>query len=90
MLCIPAYCYANRVERAFISEISPSELKGTMLGMHSTIVGVALLPASMIAGVLWNMFEQCLHFCLGLQCHLLRFACFFLIKKDIHKHAKES
>jgi MFS family permease len=79
------------VERAFISEISPSELKGTMLGMHSTIVGVALLPASMIAGVLWNMFGAVSPFLFGSAmsfiavCMLL-----FLIKKDIHKHAKES
>ncbi len=41
-------------ERAFISEIAPSELKGTMLGFHGTLVGVALLPASIIAGVLWE------------------------------------
>ena len=39
------------VERAFIAEISPKELKGTMLGMHSTVVGIALLPASVIAGL---------------------------------------
>lgn len=44
------------VERAFISEISPKELKGTMLGLHSTVVGIALLPASAIAGFLWNSF----------------------------------
>ena len=42
------------VERAFIAEISPAELKGTMLGLHSTVVGIALLPASMIAGLLWS------------------------------------
>ena len=41
-------------ERAMIAEISPPELKGTMLGMQSTIVGVALLPASVIAGLLWD------------------------------------
>ena len=44
------------VERAFIAEISPKELKGTMLGMHSTVVGIALLPASVIAGLLWDGF----------------------------------
>lgn len=38
------------VERAFIAEIAPSHLKGTMLGLHSTLVGIALLPASIIAG----------------------------------------
>lgn len=42
------------VERAFIAEIAPSHLKGTMLGLHSTLVGIALLPASIIAGVLWD------------------------------------
>lgn len=44
------------VERAFIAEISPKHLKGTMLGMHSTIVGIALFPASAIAGALWTSF----------------------------------
>jgi len=42
------------VERAFIAEISPKELKGTMLGLHSSLVGIALLPASTIAGFLWD------------------------------------
>ena len=42
------------VERAFISEIAPKELKGTMLGLHSTLAGIALLPASVIAGFLWD------------------------------------
>jgi MFS family permease len=42
------------VERAFVAEIAPAELKGTMLGLHSTLVGIALLPASVIAGALWT------------------------------------
>lgn len=42
------------VERAFISEIAPKEMKGTMLGLHSTLAGIALLPASVIAGLLWD------------------------------------
>ena len=42
------------VERAFVAEIAPAALRGTMLGLHSTVTGVALLPASVIAGLLWN------------------------------------
>ncbi|MGB5218049.1 MAG: MFS transporter [Smithella sp.] len=53
------------VERAFVSEIAPKELKGTMLGLHSTIVGVALLPASVIAGLLWNAFGSKVPFAFG-------------------------
>ena len=43
-------------ERALIAEIAPPELKGTMFGLQSTLVGVALLPASVIAGILWSAF----------------------------------
>ena len=53
------------VERAFIAEISPAELKGTMLGLHSTVVGIALLPASMIAGILWSWFGASAPFVFG-------------------------
>lgn len=44
------------VERAFIAEIAPCGLKGTMLGLHSTLAGIALFPASIIAGLLWDSF----------------------------------
>lgn len=53
------------VERAFIAEIAPKELKGTMLGLHSTIVGVALFPASLLAGLLWNSFGPVVPFAFG-------------------------
>lgn len=41
------------VERAFVAEIAPPELKGTMLGLQAALAGIALLPASVIAGLLW-------------------------------------
>lgn len=53
------------VERALIAEISPVELKGTMLGLHSTIAGIALLPASVICGLLWNRFGSAVPFVFG-------------------------
>ena len=53
------------VERAFIAEIAPTELKGTLLGLHSTVVGIALLPASVIAGLLWNAFGPVVPFSFG-------------------------
>ena len=42
------------VERAFVAEIAPPALKGTMLGLQATVAGVALLPASVIAGALYS------------------------------------
>jgi len=59
------------VERAFVAEIAPGELKGTMLGLHSTVAGIALLPASVIAGVLWNTFGAAVPFIFGACLSLL-------------------
>jgi len=59
------------VERAFVAEISPAELKGTMLGLHSTIAGIALLPASIVAGLLWNSFGSAVPFIFGASLSLL-------------------
>jgi len=53
------------VERAYVAEIAPPELKGTMLGLHSTVAGIALLPASVIAGLLWNIFGDTVPFVFG-------------------------
>ena len=44
------------VEKALVADNSPTELKGTAFGIHATIVGVTLLPASIIAGLLWQYF----------------------------------
>jgi MFS family permease len=53
------------VERAFVAEIAPAALKGTILGLHSTVVGIALLPASVITGLLWNAFGAVIPFVFG-------------------------
>lgn len=53
------------VERALIAEIAPARLKGTMLGLHSTVSGIALLPASVIFGFLWDRFGTAVPFLFG-------------------------
>ncbi len=59
------------VERAFVAEIAPPDMKGTMLGLHSTLVGVALLPASIIAGALWGVLGPFAPFALGASLSLV-------------------
>ncbi|MEF9839698.1 MAG: MFS transporter [Lachnospiraceae bacterium] len=52
-------------ERALIADLAPSHLKSSALGLHSAIVGVGLLPASLIAGILWDTVGQAAPFVLG-------------------------
>ncbi len=40
--------------RAYAIDLAPAELRGTAVGAYYTFVGLALLPASIIAGFLWD------------------------------------
>ena len=53
------------IERALIVEIVPEEQKASALGLHAAIVGLGLLPASVIAGLLWDFFGQSVPFIFG-------------------------
>lgn len=53
------------VERAFISDLAPENIRGTALGMQSTLVGIALFPASFISGLLWTNFGPQIPFLYG-------------------------
>ena len=44
------------VEKALVSDIAPTDLRATLIGLHATFTGVGLLPASVLAGFLWNAF----------------------------------
>ncbi|TYP47028.1 MFS transporter [Thermosediminibacter litoriperuensis] len=57
--------FTEGVEKAFISDIAPENLRGTMIGLHATLVGIGLLPASLIAGALWNAFGASAPFYFG-------------------------
>ncbi len=47
--------FTEGVEKAFVSDIAPEEFRGTLIGLHATLVGIGLLPASLIAGGLWQL-----------------------------------
>ncbi|MFA5385513.1 MAG: MFS transporter [Eubacteriales bacterium] len=53
------------VEKALVAEFAPEEQKATLLGMHATLVGIGLLPASLIAGLLWKYFGASATFYFG-------------------------
>ena len=40
--------------RAFVSDLVPEERRATAIGVYHTFAGLAALPASIIAGELWD------------------------------------
>lgn len=53
------------VEKALVADIAPREARGTAIGLHATITGAGLLPASLAAGVLWDLAGPAAPFLLG-------------------------
>jgi MFS family permease len=46
--------FTEGVARAFVADLVPEDRRGTAYGLFHSVVGVALLPASIIAGWLWQ------------------------------------
>jgi len=42
------------VEKALVSDLARPEIKASALGVHATLVGIGLFPASALGGWLWN------------------------------------
>jgi MFS family permease len=42
------------IQKAFLATIIPSDFKATAFGVYNTAVGLAMLPASLIGGWLWD------------------------------------
>jgi MFS family permease len=53
------------VARALVSDLVPAETRGTAFGMYHGIVGITLLPASLIAGWLWQSVSPAAPFYFG-------------------------
>lgn len=56
---------AEGVTRAFVADLVPSERRGMAFGLYHTCVGLALLPASLIAGWLWHLVGPAAPFLFG-------------------------
>jgi len=53
------------LEKALVADIAPEEHRATFIGLHSTLTGVGLLPASLLAGALWSLFGASAPFWFG-------------------------
>lgn len=47
--------FTEGVEKALVSDIAPLKLRATAIGLHATLVGIGLFPASFLAGILWKV-----------------------------------
>ncbi len=59
------YGIVEGVARAFVADLVPAEKRGTAYGLYHGVVGLTLLPASLLAGWLWQAVSPAAPFYLG-------------------------
>jgi len=74
------YALTDGVQKAFIVDLAPSELKATSLGAFHTAVGIAALPAGLIAGGLWDIVSPQATFLFGSVMSFIAVALFIFLK----------
>jgi len=59
------YGIVEGVARAFVADLVPAERRGTAYGLYQGIIGLTLLPASLIGGWLWDRYNPAATFYFG-------------------------
>ncbi len=59
------------VEKAFVADLARAESRGTAFGLYNLVIGVGALPASLLAGFLWQRFGAMAALALGATLSLL-------------------
>lgn len=70
------FALIDGVQRAFVVDLAPSELKGTALGTFHTATGLVALPGGFLMGLLWDRISPQVTFLLAFvlaACSLLLF-----------------
>ena len=59
------YAATEGMTRAFVVDLVPAQLRATALGAYTFAIGLAALPASLVAGVLWDQVSPAAPFVLS-------------------------
>ncbi|MGB2763933.1 MAG: MFS transporter [Candidatus Aminicenantaceae bacterium] len=69
------------VQKTFVSELAPQEFRASCLGGFQMVIGLCSLPASFIAGLLWEVFGMLAPFYLSLFLTIISGIMLLFIKK---------
>ncbi|MCU0288118.1 MAG: MFS transporter [Acidobacteria bacterium] len=82
------YAMTEGVEKAFVALSAPVGSKGTALGFYNTIVGIGLLPASIIAGFLFSLLPRAPFIFGGIMAIAALIILSFFVKEDSFRTTK--
>ena len=77
------YATNEGVSRALLADIVPPDHRGRAFGIYGMAVGITTLPASFLAGFLWDKFGAPAPFYFGSVTALIALICLFFFSKKI-------
>lgn len=77
-------------QKAFISDLVDADKKGTGLGIYNAIIGLTLLPASLLAGILYDKVNADVPFYFGAAMSLLAALMLFVLILIDKRHQKSN
>lgn len=78
------YATTEGVAKAFIADLVISEHRGKAYGTYNALVGVVTLPASLIAGFLWDRISPSAPFLFGAGIATIATVCLFIFEHVYH------
>jgi MFS family permease len=69
------------VQKTFVSELAPTEYRASSLGGFQMVVGLCALPASLIAGILWDKISKFMPFYSSLGLTVLSIIMLIFVKE---------
>ncbi len=73
------YAFTEGSAKAMVAELVPEENRGAAYGLYNASVGVMALPASLLAGILWNRISPAAPFAFGAIMAFIAFAALWFI-----------
>lgn len=76
-------CYSAFTEgvgRAIVADLVGEEFRATAYGMYNAFTGIALLPGSLIFGILWDRFGPAMSFYYGATMGIVAFVLFLFLR----------
>lgn len=76
------FAMIDGVQRAFVADLAPPDLKATALGTFHTAIGLVALPGGFIAGMLWDELQPSVTFIYGLSLTSLSMGALLFVRPD--------
>jgi len=73
------YAFTEGAGKAMVAELVPEANRGAAFGLFNASIGVMALPASLIAGVLWNRVSPAAPFAFGAMMAFIAFAALWFL-----------